>query len=121
MKRTFANLLVGTIIALSANAGQLVLASGENGEGATKTVMVMGQPMRLSVPSERDRIDWDWQGEFDYGDTGELLVGSGLSYSSSPGFAIGGSYAMAVRSSRSLLGVQDVDPARYTVFMRWQF
>lgn len=120
MKRTFANLLIATFIALGATAGQGVLAAGDGADAVHRTVMVMGQPMTLSVPRDRDSIDWDWQGEFDYGDAGELLVGSGLSYSASPGFAIGGSYAMAVQS-RSLLGVRDVDPASYSVFMRWRF
>lgn len=120
MKRTFANLLLGTIITLTGSAWQI--AAAEGGASARQTVMVMGQPMSLRVPDERVRVDWDWEGEFDYGETGDVLVGSGLSYYTSPQFAVGGSYAMAVQSrSRSLIGVDDVDPARYTVFMRWQF
>ena len=118
MKGTFAHLLFGTAMALTAHAGQPLHA----GDGTQRTVMVMGQPMTLSVPDERARLDWDWEGEFDYGEAGDVLVGSGLSYYTSPGFAVGGSYAMAVQSrSRSLISVDDVDPARYTVFMRWQF
>lgn len=120
MKRTFANILIGTVVAFAAIAFQPALA--ESDTGVRQTVMVMGQPMSLRVPEERARVDWDWEGEFDYGETGDVLVGSGLSYYTSPQFAVGGSYAMAVQSrSRSLIGVDDVDPARYTVFMRWQF
>lgn len=80
----------------------------------------MGQPLTLPLPAGRDRLDRDWRGALGPDDPGEWVVGSELSYAPSRAFAVGGSYAMAVQS-RSTLKVQDVDPAHYTVFMRWRF
>lgn len=74
---------------------------------------------RLRVQPRRQRVRWEWESEDDWGPSGELLVGSGVSFETSPNFAVGGTYATAV--GRRALTLQELDPERYTVFMRWRF
>lgn len=71
----------------------------------------------LRVPESHDRFDWEWQGDWD--ESGDLIVGSGLSYATSRRLAIGGRYAMSVQPD--VLGDRDADPARYTLYMRLRF
>jgi hypothetical protein len=121
MKRTFAFLFTALALVCTANAGELSspIPDKTSSTEAERPNAAGDAPSALQVPGEPDRFDWEWQSEADYGAAGDLLLGSGISYAASRAFAVGGTYAMAVRPK--ILGRQDIDPAHYTIFMRWRF